>query len=234
MKPNRNGGQPSTGVPSKSNNTTRDAFDNNNMESRMRSIGGVTLISPNESNRNKIKMTAQKEEEELQKWREAHKITHVHTTPERLGGDATLDEVRARQFKDLRCSKMEKKLKQDDLHDKKRQEEEDELMLKKHKQRQKAEGLEAKEKKRQEQLQEDYAQVNSAFLDKLNLRSKESEAKTLSEAGVRNWPSSACGQETPGPHPEESSSGQAEETVHPCESSLLCGQLLDRQEKHKD
>ncbi|XP_019723254.1 uncharacterized protein epsti1 [Hippocampus comes] len=90
--------------------TGADVPSDNNMVGRMRCLEGVTMIAPNESRRKETLMIAQKEEDELQKWKEANRHTHVHTTPERLGGNATLAEVRERQFKDLRCSKMEKKV----------------------------------------------------------------------------------------------------------------------------
>ncbi|XP_077437161.1 epithelial-stromal interaction protein 1 isoform X2 [Vanacampus margaritifer] len=217
MNPNRQV-EASTDGPSKSNNSTRDSSENDAV-TRMTYLGGVTKFSPIESRRNETLMVAQKEEEELQKWKEAHRLTHVHTTPERLGGDATLAEVRERQFRDLRYYKKEKKSKQDDLANRKKQEKEDEFQWKKDQQRKKAECLEqrnrAEEQKRQEEIQQDHTQVNSAFLEKLDHGRKGSEEKPMREAGVSHSPFSACGQETPGPHPEESCSDQAEETGGP-------------------
>uniref|UniRef100_A0A3Q2YKX8 Epithelial stromal interaction 1 n=1 Tax=Hippocampus comes TaxID=109280 RepID=A0A3Q2YKX8_HIPCM len=211
MNPNPRVVETGADVPSHLNNSTRDTSDNN-MVGRMRCLEGVTMIAPNESRRKETLMIAQKEEDELQKWKEANRHTHVHTTPERLGGNATLAEVRERQFKDLRCSKMEKKLKQEYMAQKKRQEEEDEFKRKKHEQRKKAECLEeqkqVKEKKRQEQLRQDCAQVNSAFLDKLDRHEKGSEKTPMRKADVSHSPLSTDGQEKPGPHPEESCSGQ--------------------------
>ncbi|XP_077393841.1 epithelial-stromal interaction protein 1 isoform X3 [Festucalex cinctus] len=200
--------------PSTSNNSTRYTSEND-MVTRMTYLGGVTMFAPNESRRNKTLNVAQKEEEELQKWKEAHRLAHVQTTPERLGGDATLAEVRERQFRNLRYCKMEKKSKQDELARRKKQEKEDEFLCKKKQQRHKAECLEeqkqTEEQKRREQMQQDHTKVNSAFLDKLNHDRKGSEKKPMREAGVSHSPFSACRQETPGPHPKESCSGQAEE-----------------------
>ncbi|XP_061647337.1 epithelial-stromal interaction protein 1 isoform X4 [Phyllopteryx taeniolatus] len=173
---------------SNANNPTRDPIDNN-MATRTKYLGGVTVISPIESRRNEMRMSklaypyvliiippfltvfffgggnvlvAEKEEEELQKLKEALRLTHVHTTPQRLGGDATLAQVRERQSADLRCSKMQKKLKQETLAQKKRKEEEDELQWKKDEHRKKAERLEerkkAEQQRRREDLQQDHAQ----------------------------------------------------------------------------
>ncbi|XP_061647335.1 epithelial-stromal interaction protein 1 isoform X2 [Phyllopteryx taeniolatus] len=193
---------------SNANNPTRDPIDNN-MATRTKYLGGVTVISPIESRRNEMRMMAEKEEEELQKLKEALRLTHVHTTPQRLGGDATLAQVRERQSADLRCSKMQKKLKQETLAQKKRKEEEDELQWKKDEHRKKAERLEerkkAEQQRRREDLQQDHAQVNSAFLDKLDRPSGGSVGNPTSESGTR-------GQERPGPRPGDDDSGEAEET----------------------
>ncbi|XP_051937771.1 regulator of nonsense transcripts 3A [Hippocampus zosterae] len=94
----------------------------------------------------------------------------------------------------------------------KKRQEEDELKRKKREQRKKAECLEeqkqVKEKKRQEQLRQDCAQVNSAFLDKLDRHEKGREKTPMRKADVSHSPLSTDGQEKPGPHPEESYSGQ--------------------------
>ncbi|XP_061915712.1 epithelial-stromal interaction protein 1 [Entelurus aequoreus] len=150
-----------------------------------RRVGAMTMIPPNESRRNQIRMMAQKEEEELQRWKESHRVTHVHTTPDRLGGDATLAQVRERQFQNLRCSKVLKKMEQDNWAQKKRQEQNDEYQRKKDEQRQKAERnekrAEEEQQRRRQQQRQEHFRVNSAFLHNLDGRD-------------------GCRQSSPGPH----------------------------------
>ncbi|XP_061679782.1 uncharacterized protein epsti1 [Syngnathoides biaculeatus] len=178
---------------------------------RRQSLGGVSVIAPIESRRNRNRMIAEKEEEELQKWKEAHRLAHVHTTPQRLGGHASLAQVREKQLADLRCSKIQKKLKQETLAKNKRQEEEDALQWKKDEQRQKAERLEqrktAERHARRENLRRDHARVNSAFLDKLDRHGGGSPERRTSEA-----PPGAGGRHGPGPRGEDAVSGEAEES----------------------
>nr|XP_061826506.1 epithelial-stromal interaction protein 1 [Nerophis lumbriciformis] len=148
-------------------------------------LGAMTMIPPNESRRNQIRMMAQKEEEEFQRWKESHRLTHVYTTPDRLGGDATLGQVRERQYQDSRFSKVLKKMKQDDLAQKKRQEENDEFQRKKDEQRIKAERNEKRaqeeQQRRRQQHRQEHIRVNSAFLQNLDGRD-------------------GCRQSSPGPH----------------------------------
>ncbi|KAK2840343.1 hypothetical protein Q5P01_014083 [Channa striata] len=120
---------------------------------------GFTLIPPNQSRRSKMQMMAQKEEEDLQRWKEAHRVTSVHVNPERLGGNVTLAEAREKQLASLRCSKLQKKLKQEEDARRRKQEEEEEFEKKKAEQRAKAERLQERrqreEQRRREQLQQD-------------------------------------------------------------------------------
>ncbi|XP_054471239.1 epithelial-stromal interaction protein 1 [Anoplopoma fimbria] len=132
--------------------------------------GGFTVIPPNESRRNQILTTAQKEEEALQRWKEANRVPSVHVNPERLGGSATLTGAREKQLSDLRCSKLQKKLKKEALDKKKRQEEEEEYQKMKDIQRKKAELLEEKrqqeEQRRREQHRQDHVRKTESFLQR--------------------------------------------------------------------
>ncbi|MEQ2308174.1 hypothetical protein AMECASPLE_025471 [Ameca splendens] len=128
--------------------------------------GAFTMIPPNQSRRSEIKAVAQKEEEELQRWKETHKPPPLQLNPERLGGgDVTLAEARQRQFTDLKCFKIQKKLKKEDMDKKRRQEEEEELQKMKAKQREKSEYLkkmrEQEDEKRREQLHQDHIRGES-------------------------------------------------------------------------
>ncbi|XP_012731814.2 epithelial-stromal interaction protein 1 isoform X1 [Fundulus heteroclitus] len=132
-------------------------------------LGAFTVIPPNQSRRNEMKAMAQKEEEELQRYREAHKPPPLDLNPERLGGgDVTEAEARERQFADLRFSRIQKKLKKEEMDKKRKEEEEAELQKMKAKQREKAERLEQKsqqeEQRRRMQFQPDHTRKMETFL----------------------------------------------------------------------
>ncbi|XP_068558675.1 epithelial-stromal interaction protein 1 isoform X2 [Cebidichthys violaceus] len=131
---------------------------------------GYTVITPNESKRNKLLRIGQKEVEDLQRWKEANRVPSVHVNPEKLGGRATLAGAREKQQTDSRCSKLQKRLKKEELDRKKRQEEEEENQKKKDIQREKAERLEERrrqeEQRRREQHSEDRARKTESFVQK--------------------------------------------------------------------
>uniref|UniRef100_A0A3Q1GVT4 Uncharacterized protein n=1 Tax=Acanthochromis polyacanthus TaxID=80966 RepID=A0A3Q1GVT4_9TELE len=97
------------------------------------SAGGYTVIQPNEARRSQIKT----KEEAFQRWKEANRPPPVHLNPERLGGHVSESEARQKQLVNLRCSKLQKKLKKEELDRKKRQEEEEKLQKMKDEQREK-------------------------------------------------------------------------------------------------
>ncbi|XP_043987077.1 epithelial-stromal interaction protein 1 [Gambusia affinis] len=134
--------------------------------------GAFTVIPPNQTIRNKIKETAQKGMDNLQRYREAHRPGPLHLAPERLGGgDVTITEARQRQFTNQRNSSLQKKLKKEEMDKKKKQEEEEELQKMKATQREKAERLELKrrqeDERRQEQFHSDQTRKNDSFLQSL-------------------------------------------------------------------
>ncbi|XP_021179169.2 epithelial-stromal interaction protein 1 isoform X2 [Fundulus heteroclitus] len=193
-------------------------------------LGAFTVIPPNQSRRNEMKAMAQKEEEELQRYREAHKPPPLDLNPERLGGgDVTEAEARERQFADLRFSRIQKKLKKEEMDKKRKEEEEAELQKMKAKQREKAERLEQKsqqeEQRRRMQFQPDHTRVNQAFLDKLESKKAGTELETnkcfsQEEEPPRLGPGDSRRQTTTGrdslthlePDPEQSRSNWTEET----------------------
>ncbi|XP_028249815.1 epithelial-stromal interaction protein 1 [Parambassis ranga] len=144
--------------------------------------GGYTVIPPNESRRNEIKMTAQKDEEVLQRWRETNRVQSVAINPEKLGGHVTQFEARERQFRDLKCSKIQKKLKKEEMDKRRRQEEEEELQRMKAEQREKAERLEERrrrdEQRRSEQLRQDHLRKTENFLQELQSRTPRPQTST--------------------------------------------------------
>ncbi|XP_016895439.1 epithelial-stromal interaction protein 1 isoform X3 [Cynoglossus semilaevis] len=106
-------------------------------------MNGFTLIPPNENRRTQTIMTAQKEEENFQKFRETQRAVYVQPGPQRLGGSGTMSEARQKQFVNHRTCKLEKKSE--------RLEERREL----------------EEIRRRGQLYQDHFRVNSTFLDNL-------------------------------------------------------------------
>ncbi|XP_042350915.1 epithelial-stromal interaction protein 1 [Plectropomus leopardus] len=132
---------------------------------------GYTLIPPNDSLRSKIKMMAQKEEEALQRWKEENRPAPVQLNPERLGGgNVTLAGAREKQFSDLRCSKLQKKLRKEEQERRRRQQEEDELQKMKDEQRAKAERLQERrrqeDQRRREQFGQDRIRKTERFLQR--------------------------------------------------------------------
>ncbi|KAL6100500.1 epsti1 [Pungitius sinensis] len=132
--------------------------------------GGFTVIPPNESTRDKLRRIAQKEEEDLQRWKEANRVTYVHADPEKLGGAATLAATREMQHAELRLSTVQKRLKKQELDRRRRQEEEAENQRRKDIQREKAERLEERkrqeEQRRREQHGPDHARATERFLQR--------------------------------------------------------------------
>ncbi|XP_014904066.1 epithelial-stromal interaction protein 1 isoform X1 [Poecilia latipinna] len=134
--------------------------------------GAFTVIPPNQTRRSKNKEMAQRETEELQRYKEAHRPGPLHLAPERLGGgDVTIAEARQRQFTNQRGSSLQKKLKKEDMDKRKRQEEEEEWQKMKATQREKAERLELKrrqeDQRRRELFHSDQTRKNDSFLQNL-------------------------------------------------------------------
>uniref|UniRef100_A0A4W5LA41 CUE domain-containing protein n=1 Tax=Hucho hucho TaxID=62062 RepID=A0A4W5LA41_9TELE len=156
---------------------------------------GFTMIPPIESRRSKLQRMAQKEEEDLQRWKEANRPGPVQLAPERLGGAVSLAEARERQLLELRRSKLQKQLRKEEMDRQRKQAEEEEndrmkakqrekaraqeyradrreventaLQLKKEEQRTKSEVLEEKESDQEEERRRELRRGRSAFLDRL-------------------------------------------------------------------
>ncbi|XP_022064502.2 epithelial-stromal interaction protein 1 [Acanthochromis polyacanthus] len=160
-----------------SGNVDKTTADSRNTQPATRQpqyAGGYTVIQPNEARRSQIKTMAQKEEEAFQRWKEANRPPPVHLNPERLGGHVSESEARQKQLVNLRCSKLQKKLKKEELDRKKRQEEEEKLQKMKDEQREKAERLEQRrqqeEQRRKDHLRTDYLRSQEAFLQRFERR----------------------------------------------------------------
>ncbi|XP_067111385.1 epithelial-stromal interaction protein 1 [Osmerus mordax] len=149
-----------------------------------------TVIPPNPSRHSKLKMMAQKEEEELQRYKEAHRPGPIHLNPERLGGAVSLVDARDRQLVELRQSKLRKKLKMEEMERKRRQEEEEEIQRMKDKQREKADKLEEKrvqeEQLRRVQQREIHYRTTDQFLQRFE-RTSIPPVASSSAAHTSSW-----------------------------------------------
>ncbi|XP_046903474.1 epithelial-stromal interaction protein 1 isoform X2 [Hypomesus transpacificus] len=149
-----------------------------------------TVVPPNPSRHSKLKMMAQKEEEELQRYKEANRPGPIHLNPERLGGAVSLVEARERQRVELRQSKLQKKLKMEEMERKRRQEEEEEIQRMKAKQREKADKLEEKkvqeEQLRREQQREIHYRTTDQFLQRFE-RTDTLPVASSSAAHTSSW-----------------------------------------------
>ncbi|KAM9342209.1 uncharacterized protein epsti1 [Pholidichthys leucotaenia] len=130
--------------------------------------GSYTVIPPDETRRNEMKMSAQKSEEALQRLKEMNRPLSVHTNPQKLGGSAQMADVRERQQRDARGLKMKKMLEKQQDMAKRRQQEDEELQKHKDVQREKAERLEAirlqEEQRRREAHKVNHRRTNEEFL----------------------------------------------------------------------
>lgn len=133
---------------------------------------------------------AQKEEEDFHRYKEAHKCGPVHINPEKLGGSGTLQEAREKQHRDQRCSKIQKKLKQDEEKKRRKEQEQMEEQKKKDIQREKAERLEQKkledEIRRRKQFELDRTRKTDRFLQQLETKASLSRSVPLPLPNTRD------------------------------------------------
>ncbi|XP_015219198.2 epithelial-stromal interaction protein 1 [Lepisosteus oculatus] len=155
-------------------NVNNQAGEENNTTTRNERnpqyMGGYSMIPPNESRRREMQRMAQKEEEDLKRWKEGHRPGPLSLPPAQLGGAISMTEARQRQFLELRESKYRKKLKQEDDKRKRKEAEEMEIQQKKVLQREKAIRLEERRRQeenlRKEQLRYDHQLSTQQFLQR--------------------------------------------------------------------
>ncbi|KAM9192702.1 epithelial-stromal interaction protein 1 isoform 2-T2 [Dugong dugon] len=116
--------------------------------------GAYTLITPNENRRNQIRRIAEKELEDLEKWKEQNRAKPVNLVPRQLGGSQSEAEVRQKQQLQLMQSKYQQKLKREESVRIQKEAEEDAIRKMKAIQREKSNKLEEK-KRLQENLRRD-------------------------------------------------------------------------------
>ncbi|XP_005853319.1 PREDICTED: epithelial-stromal interaction protein 1 [Myotis brandtii] len=136
-----------------------------------RLIGAYTLIAPNENRRKQIQRIAEKELENLEKWKEQHRAKPVNLVPRRLGGSQSEAEVRQKQQLQLLQSKYQQKLKREESIRIKKEAEEAEIQKMKAIQREKSKKLEEKkrlqENLRREAFREHQQYKTAEFLSRL-------------------------------------------------------------------
>lgn len=136
-----------------------------------RFIGAYTLIAPNENRRKQIQRIAEKELENLEKWKEQRRAKPVNLVPRRLGGSQSEAEVRQKQQLQQMQSKYQQKLKREESVRIKKEAEEAEIQKMKAIQREKGKKLEEKkrlqENLRREAFREHQQYKTAEFLSRL-------------------------------------------------------------------
>ncbi|KAJ8349989.1 hypothetical protein SKAU_G00251190 [Synaphobranchus kaupii] len=152
--------------------------------------GAYTMIPPIEARRSKLQRMAQKEEQDLQRWKEENRPGPIDLAPSQLGGRSSLEEARQKQFLQLRQSKLQKKLKQEDMERAKREAEEEQNQLKKAVQREKANKLEENTKQeelqRRYQYEQDHRARTEQFLQRVE-KSNSAPTATSSSPSTSSW-----------------------------------------------
>ncbi|XP_024423163.2 epithelial-stromal interaction protein 1 [Desmodus rotundus] len=138
---------PGQGLEATSESPSRDRPEHTSQ----RLEGAYTLIAPDENRRSQIQRIAEKELENLAKWKEQQRAKPVHLMPMRLGGSESEAEVRQKQQLQLMQSKYQQKLRREEAVRIKKEAEEAEIQNMKAIQREKSEKLEEK-KRHQENL----------------------------------------------------------------------------------
>ncbi|XP_041115754.1 epithelial-stromal interaction protein 1 isoform X2 [Polyodon spathula] len=155
-------------------------------EGQAQYMGGYSMIRPNESRRSKLQSMAQKEEADLQQWREAHKPGPINLDPAQLGGGILMAEARQMQMLNHQQSKYQRRLKREEYERKRKEDEEAEIQRMKDVQREKANRLEEKrlqqERQRREQFKKDQQAKTHAFLQKIELSQPNSAPMSMSSS----------------------------------------------------
>ncbi|TSL16021.1 Epithelial-stromal interaction protein 1 [Bagarius yarrelli] len=134
MNPNRFDDTPNPGPNRGPNNTeiTGNKNYSTNQNTQPQDSGnpthsdGFTMIPPNVSKRDKLLNMSQKELDDLQRLKEELRAGPIQLAPERLGGTVALSEARERQQTAGHQSKLQKKLKREEMNRRRKQAEEEE------------------------------------------------------------------------------------------------------------
>ncbi|XP_042190667.1 epithelial-stromal interaction protein 1 isoform X2 [Callorhinchus milii] len=135
-------------------------------------VGGYSITAPNQSRRDKLQATANKELEDLEKWKEEHRYGPINLTPIELGGSISQTEARQQQQRKQQLSKYQQRAKKEEYDRKRREQEEADLQKMKAIQREKANKLEEtrrqQEEQRKAQLQTSHYHTNQQFFQRMD------------------------------------------------------------------
>ncbi|NWU06162.1 ESIP1 protein, partial [Cephalopterus ornatus] len=151
-------------------------------------VSPYVLVTPNETRRKQLQQIAQKELDDLERWKEEHRPGPITLVPQRLGGKESEAQARQKQQMMLMQSKYQQKHKREEYVKAKKAAEEAEILKKKAIQREKAQRLEVK--KRQEEMQR-----REMFLEDQNYKTNE----LLNRLDVGLPKSDSCQIANPGP-----------------------------------
>ncbi|XP_068531467.1 epithelial-stromal interaction protein 1 isoform X2 [Anas acuta] len=150
-------------------------------------FGSYILITPDETRRNQLQQIAKKELDELERWKEEHRLRPIKLIPQRLGGKESEAEARQKQQMMLVQSKYQQKYKREEYIKAKKAAEEAEILKKKAIQREKAERLEVKkrqqEMQRREMFLEDQYYKTNELLNRLELGLPKSDSCQIANRG---------------------------------------------------
>ncbi|KAM9204298.1 epithelial-stromal interaction protein 1 [Mergus octosetaceus] len=150
-------------------------------------VSSYVLITPDETRRNQLQQIAKKELDELERWKEEHRLRPIKLIPQRLGGKESEAEARQKQQMMLVQSKYQQKYKREEYMKAKKAAEEAEILKKKAIQREKAERLEVKkrqqEMQRREMFLEDQYYKTNELLNRLELGLPKSDSCQIANRG---------------------------------------------------
>ncbi|XP_062862460.1 epithelial-stromal interaction protein 1 isoform X2 [Trichomycterus rosablanca] len=180
---------------------------------------GYTMIPPNESKRSEMQRMAQTEEDNWQKYKEEHKPGPINLAPERLGGNLEMSKARERQQMEANQSKLQKKLKKEDMDKKKREAEEEENQMMKAIQREKSERQEMRRKEEEERR-------NNPSLQELRMKrvehlQKQQQSTSVPMPASSSTPASSGGEHLEGKRLEMEDRKRPMETKHQRANSFL-------------
>ncbi|XP_021511373.1 epithelial-stromal interaction protein 1 isoform X2 [Meriones unguiculatus] len=159
------------------------------------SAGAYTVITPNESRRQKFLRVAEQELADLKRWKEQNRAKLVHLVPQRLGGSQSESEVRQKQQLQQMRSKYQQKLKREESIRIRKEAEEAELQKMKAIQREKSNKLEEKkqlqENIRRDTFREHHQSKTAEFLSRLDTERNRSACQIRPHAAQSStWASS--------------------------------------------
>ncbi|XP_072710379.1 epithelial-stromal interaction protein 1 [Ciconia boyciana] len=150
-------------------------------------VGPYVLITPNETRRKQLQQIANKELDDLERWKKKHRPGPISLIPQRLGGKESEAQARQNQQMMLMQSKYQQKHKREEYVKAKKAAEEAEILKKKAIQREKAERLEVKkrqqEMQRREMFLEDQYYKTNELLNRLDLGLPKSDSCQIANRG---------------------------------------------------